>query len=189
MPLNIKRWRWLAGGLLALVLSAGPAAAEDTAIRAGLSYGMSGSSVLDLYLQHSFEPWLDRDGYSLSPFANLGMTFWSGDKKNRPEARVERLWGLVAALGLRLELKTWEMARPYLALNVGPSYISEDEFLGRQMGGGHFLFNLRTSFGLRFGQDLAHNLGLDLSHYSNAYTQNSNRGYNSMGLSYGYSFR
>jgi len=94
----------------------------------------------------------------------------------------------VAALGLRWELKAWETARPYLAFNVGPSYISKDEFLGNEMGGGHYLFNLRASLGLRLGRDFRHNLGLDASHYSNAFTQSSNKGYNALGLSYGYSF-
>jgi len=180
--------RWLMGGLLALALAAGPAAAEDTAVRAGLSYGTRGSTAFDIYLQHSFDPWLERPSYSLIPYANLGFTFWLGDKEDYPQARVDRLWGLVAALGLRWEFHAWETASPYLALNVGPSYISENEFLDREMGGGHYLFNLRASLGLRFGEGWRHNLGLDVSHYSNAFSQRSNDGYNALGLSYGYSF-
>ena len=175
-------------GFLVLVLAAGPAPAADTALRAGLSYGTRDSTSFDFYLQHSFDPWLDRAGYSLIPYANLGLTLWFGDKKDYPEARVERLWGLVAALGLRMELNTWETARPYLAFNVGPSYISEDYFLDRDLGGGNFLFNLRASLGLKLGEEFRHNLGLDASHYSNAYTQRANNGYNALGLSYGYSF-
>ncbi|MDR2725661.1 MAG: acyloxyacyl hydrolase [Candidatus Adiutrix sp.] len=177
-------------GLLFLVLSSWTvgAAAEDTALRAGVSAGTHSSTSFDLYLQHSFEPWLDRAGYQLSPYANLGFTLWTGDKKDYPGARNDQIWGLVAALGLRWELKAWETARPYLAFNVGPSYISKDEFLGNEMGGGHYLFNLRASLGLRLGRDFRHNLGLDASHYSNAFTQSSNKGYNALGLSYGYSF-
>ena len=185
----MKKLQLLAGCLL--VLAAWPAAvalAEDTAIRVGLSAGTPKSTNFDLYLQHTFEPWLDRAGYSLAPYANLGFTLWSGDKKDYPEARNDQIWGLVAALGLRWELKTWETARPYLAANVGPTYVSEDEFLGNEMGGGHYLFNLRASLGLRLGEEFRHNLGLDASHYSNAFTKSSNRGYNSVGMSYGYSF-
>ena len=178
-----------AGGILALALAAGPAAAEDTALRAGLSYGTHSSTSFDLYLQQSFEPWLERVGYQLVPYANLGLTFWSGDKKDYPKAKNDRAWGLVATLGLRLEMNTWETARPYLAFNVGPTYIQDKEFLGLDMGGGHYLFNLRASLGLILGEDRRHNLSLDASHYSNCYTQSANDGYNSLGLSYGYSFR
>jgi hypothetical protein len=174
-----------------LVLAAGPtavAAAGDTALKAGLSRGTNSSAAFDLYLQHTFEPWLDRADYQFGPYANLGFTLWSGDKDDYPEARNDQIWGLVAALGLRWDWKAWETAWPYLAFNVGPSYVSDDEFLGRDMGGGHFLFNLRASLGLKFGENLRHNLGLDASHYSNAYTKSANNGYNALGLSYGYSF-
>ena len=188
MTVNIL-WR-PAGGLLALILilAAGPAAAEDTALRTGLSAGTSNSNSFDLYLQHSLEPWLERAGYRILPYANLGFTQWSGDKDDYPGAKNDRAWGLVAALGLRWEGKVWETVRPYLAANVGPSYIHDKEFLNREMGGGHYLFNLRASLGLILGQDRRHNLGLDASHYSNCYTQRANEGYNALGLSYGYSF-
>jgi len=173
-------------GLLALCLAAGTAAAEDIALRAGLSYGTRGSTAFDLYLQHPFEPWLERAGYQLAPYANLGFTHWSGDGEYSGN---DRAWGLVTALGLRLEMNAWETARPYLAFHVGPSYIHDKKFLDLQMGGGHYLFNLRASLGLILGEDRRHNLGLDASHYSNCYTQSSNDGYNALGLSYGYSFR
>ena len=181
--------RRLAGGLLVLILAAGTAGAEGLALRAGVSYGTSESTAFDLYGQYSFEPWLERISYQLVPFANMGFTLWSGDKKNYPAAQNDQIWGLVAALGLRLEMNTWEAARPYFAFSVGPSYISESEFLDRYMGGGHYLFNLRASLGLLLGEERRHSLGLDASHYSNAFTQSSNDGYNALGLSYGYSFR
>ena len=181
--------RRLAGGLLVLVLAAGTAGAEGTALRAGVSHGSRGSTAFDLYGQYSFEPWLERISYRLVPFANLGFTLWSGEKEDYPGALNDQLWGLVAALGLRLEMNAWEAARPYLAVNVGPSYVSESEFLGHQMGGGHYLFNLRASLGLLLGEERRHNLGLDASHYSNAYTKRANDGYNALGVSYGYSFR
>ena len=184
----MKKTQLLVGGLLALILAAGPAAAEDTAFRVGYSYGPHDSKTADLYMQHSFDHWLDRTGFRLVPYANLGFTFWYGDKDKYPRARNDQIWGLVAALGLRWELKTWESAWPYLAMNVGPSYISEDEFMGDEMGGGHYRFNLRASLGLRLGHGFRHNLSLDASHYSNSYTQRINTGYNALGLSYGYSF-
>jgi hypothetical protein len=177
--------RGLAGGLLILFMAAGPAAAQDTAVRFGWASGEAESQAFDLYLQHTLDAWLDRPGYSLSPYLNLGLTVWQGDKKE--DVRVDQVWGLAAALGLRLESKTWETAHPYFAFNAGPSYISEGEFMNHDMGG-NFSFNLRAGFGLRFGEEFRHNLGLDASHYSNAYTQSANWGYNALGFSYGYSF-
>ena len=179
----------LAAGLgLTLWAVAGPAAAADTALRFGLSIGDEASEVFDLYLQHSFAPWLDRPAWRLTPYANLGFTHWSGDLAGHLGASNDRVWGLTAALGLRYEIVAWEAAHPYLAFNVGPSYISESEFLGRELGGGHYLFNLRASLGLLLGRDLRHNLSLDASHYSNAFTQRRNEGFNALGFSYGYSF-
>jgi hypothetical protein len=176
--------------VLALVLAAGPAEAGDTAPRVGVSRGTMESTAFDLYLQHTFDPWQERAAYQFGPYANLGYTLWLGDKNkaDNPEAVTDQIWGLVAAVGLRLDLKVWEAARPYLAFNVGPSYISGSDFLGRGMGGGHYLFNLRASLGLRFGKEYRHNLGLDGSHFSNAYTKSANYGYNSLGMSYGYGF-
>ena len=183
------RQNLLPAAVLGLVLwAAGSAAAEDTALRAGLSAGTRDSTVFDFYLQHTFEPWLNRADYRLTPYANLGFTHWFGDKTGHPEYRNDRIWGLTTALGLRYEITVWEAAHPYLSLNVGPSYISKDEFLGRQMGGGHYIFNLRASLGLLFGPERRHNLGLDASHYSNAFTKSENEGYNALGISYGYSF-
>jgi len=179
----------LAGGFLALLLAAGPAPAADTALRTGLSRGSKDSTAFDLYLQHTFEPWLERAGYQFGPYANLGYMLWTGDKEKYPGARNDQLWGLVAALGLRWDWRTWNMARPYLAFNAGPSYVSKDEFLNRDLGGGHYLFNLRASLGLRLGESQRHSLGLDASHCSNAYTKSGNNGYNALGLSYGFSFR
>ena len=179
----------LAGGFLALLLAAGPAPAEDTAIRTGLSRGSRHSTEFDLYFQHTFEPWHERAGYTFGPYANLGYMLWVADKKeDNPKDQNDQIWGLVAALGLRWDWKTWETARPYVAFNVGPSYVSDDEFMDRQMGGGHYLFNLRASLGLRLGESHRHSLGLDASHCSNAYTKSANNGYNALGLSYGYSF-
>ena len=179
----------LAVGFLVLWLAAGEAPAEDTALRTGLSRGSRHSTEFDLYLQHTFEPWHERAGYQFGPYANLGYMLWTADKKDYPEAKNDQLWGLVAALGLRWDWRTWETARPFFAFNVGPSYVSEDEFMGRELGGGHYLFNLRASLGLRLGETHRHSLALDASHCSNAYTKSSNNGYNALGLSYGFSFR
>jgi hypothetical protein len=180
----------LAAGLLALTAFTAPAAAGDGALRFGLGVGNHHSKAFDLYWQYSFDPWLDKPDYQLTPFANLGLTHWKGDSADDAGVKFENdsIWGLVAALGLRYSLTCWEAVHPYLALSAGPSYISDNTFLDRDLGGGHYIFNLRASLGLSFGEEYRHRLSLDASHYSNAFTQRDNNGFNYLGASYGFSF-
>jgi lipid A 3-O-deacylase len=166
--------------LAILWLTPAPAEAQ-VSFNFTIGQGAQESITYDPYLQYTFEPWLSDESYELRPFVTGGLTVWV-DKDFS-----DSVWGLVAAFGLKLSYNgdSW---RPFFSLSGGPSYISQDYFVWRDLGGGHYLFNSRAILGLDFGQDHQHSLGVHATHYSNGRTQRSNDGFNSWGLSYGYSF-
>lgn len=147
-----------------------------------IGQGPQESISYDPYLQYTFEPWLSSESYELRPFVTGGLTFWEDTDSS------DSVWGLVAAFGLKLAFNgdDWH---PFFSLSGGPSYISQDYFVGKDLGGGHYLFNSRAILGLDFGQDYQHSFGVHATHYSNGRTQRSNDGFNSWGLAYGYSFQ
>jgi hypothetical protein len=146
-----------------------------------IGQGAQESVTYDPYLQYTFEPWLSGESYELRPFVTGGLTFWDDTDSS------DSVWGLVAAVGLKLAY-SGESLRPFVSLSGGPSYISQDTFVGRDLGGGHYLFNCRAMLGLDFGQDYRHSLSVHATHYSNGRTQSNNDGFNTWGLAYGYSF-
>ena len=166
--------------LLAWLPLAGSAFGQ-TSLNFGVAYGEKDSTAYDLFVQHDFNPWLEGECWELSPFLTGGLTFWDDDDSS------DSVWGVLAAFGLRLAYTGFDSVRPYLSLNGGPSYVSQKDFIGRDLGG-HFLFNSRAMLGLKFGSDFQHNIGLHGSHYSNGHTQSENDGYNYLGAIYGYSF-
>lgn len=165
--------------ILGLMLTGAVARAEWSVNFAG-GRGNNDSTTFDPYVQYTFNPWVESDNFELSPFVTGGMTFWDENDAS------DSVWGVLASLGLRLAY-TGANVRPYLALNAGPSYISQKQFVGRDLGG-HFIFNTRVMLGLGFGEDYRHNFSAHGTHYSNARTQSENDGFNTFGLAYGYSF-
>lgn len=143
--------------------------------------GNDDSITYDPYMQYTFAPWVSGENFELGPFVTGGMTFWDDTDTS------DSVWGIVASLGIRVAY-IGENIQPYLSLNAGPSYISQKQFVTRNLGGGHYIFNNRIKAGLLFGQDFRHNISAHGTHYSNARTQRDNDGFNTYGLEYGYSF-
>lgn len=176
----MKKSSVLALALLAGLVLSGPAAFAEWSFNFAGGRGNNDSTTYDPYVQYTFNPWVSGDSFELTPFVTGGMTFWEENDTS------DSVWGVLASLGLRLSY-TAASVRPYLALNAGPSYISQKHFVGRDLGG-HFIFNTRVMLGLTFGQDFRHNFSIHGTHYSNAHTQSENDGLNTFGLAYGYSF-
>lgn len=166
--------------LLAVIGLAAPLFAQ-TSVNVSAAVGNRDSLVYDLYLQQDFNPWLDNQCWSLSPFVTGGLTLWDDSDSS------DSVWGLMASFGLRLDYHGWDNVQPFVSLNGGPSYISQKTFVKRDFGG-HFQFNSRAMVGVRFGDEFRHQLGAHATHYSNARTQSENDGFNYLGLAYGYAF-
>ncbi len=168
------------GGLmLALNFTARASALEPSFL---VGAGNANSLTFDFRLAHNFEPWLEEHDYELTPFVDGGLTWWHHGGRNGD------VYGVTASAGLRLDFFLVDpIIAPYVALNAGPSLISDDEFVDRRLGG-HFIFNTRATAGVRFGSNLQHDVGFNLLHYSNAYLREDNDGFNSMSVSYNYWF-
>jgi len=152
----------------------------ELSLNFAIGRGNDSSTTYDPYAQYTFNPWVSGENFELRPFATGGMTFWDDHDTS------DSVWGILASLGLRLAYTGGDI-QPYLSLNAGPSYISQKQFVHRDLGG-HFIFNTRVMLGLSFGQDLRHTISAHGTHYSNARTQSENDGFNTYGLAYGFSF-
>lgn len=156
-------------------------ASAEWSFNLAVGRGNDSSITYDPYAQYTFNPWASGEKFELRPFVTGGMTFWDDTDTS------DSVWGVVAALGVQLSY-LGENIKPYISLNAGPSYISQNNFVGRNLGGGHYIFNNRLKIGALFGQDSRHNISAHVTHYSNARTQRDNDGFNTYGLEYGFSF-
>lgn len=180
--------------ILLISFSAGTAPAIDYSLHLAVGMGYKESMSADLYVKQTYEPWLESESWALRPSTGIGVTYWNDVnrsgyfwlKDGKLGKGKEHVWGVFGFVGFELiyKLDGWQ---PYIAYNVGPSYISETEFAGRSLGG-RFIFNNRVSAGLRFGKNLQHELSLQYIHYSNAGIYPQNSGYNTFCLMYGYHF-
>lgn len=179
--------------LLSLCLTA-QAFAIEHAVKLNVGVGDRKSMAVDLSWQQTYNAWLNGAYFELRPFTALGGMlwvdidgndyFWATSKTWRKSSH--EAWGLFGALGLRLVYKG-ENIRPYIALSVGPSYVSDSDFVERNLGG-HFIFNDRAALGVYFGKNLNHELSVQFTHYSNAGIYTHNRGYNTYSMGYSYTF-
>lgn len=165
--------------VLALIGPASFAGAQPT-LHFSAGIGDGHSAYYDLYAQQTFKPLETWETCELVPLANIGLTAWHDNDGN------ETVFGLIGALGLKLSFYG-DTYRPFILLSGGPSFISSDEFVGRDLGS-KFIFNTHARLGLDFGAEFKHHFDVHATHYSNAHTSRDNDGYNALGLAYGYSF-
>lgn len=163
-------------------------------LKSSIGVGERKSVALDFSWQQTYKSLLGDSNLELRPFTAIGSMlwidiggkhyFWATSKTWRKSSHTA--WGFFGALGLKLSYRgaNW---RPFLALSIGPSYISDYDFVERNLGG-HFIFNDRAAVGANFGRRMQHTLSLQGTHYSNAGIYTHNRGYNTLSLSYAYSF-
>lgn len=163
-------------------------------IKGSIGVGEHKSMAMDISWQQTYANWLDSATFELRPFTAIGGLLWIdvGERhyfwatRNTWRKSSHTAWGFFGALGLKLAYKgnNWQ---PFIALSIGPSYISDSDFVERNLGG-HFIFNDRAAVGARFGRRLQHTLSLQFTHYSNAGIYTHNRGYNTLSMSYAYAF-
>lgn len=165
-----------------MAASASFAAAASTSVGIGVSRGESSSMAYSLNFLQKYEPWIDNGIFEISPTAELGGHAWVDNKSD-----VDTVWGAYLAPGLHLSLYTDSRIRPYLSGSVGGTVNSRDELDDHELGS-HVLFRTRGSLGVTFGEDFRHRVQGDFVNHSNWGLSNTNDGYSTYGLSYGYSF-
>lgn len=178
----------------AVIFSGVNAHALDHALKLDVGLGDRHSMAVDLYWQQTWSPWLEGGGFALSPITGVGALLWTdldGNdyfwvEKGKIGKGADTVWGVFGMLGLKLTY-TGEHLQPFVAISSGPSYVSENEFVERDMGG-HFIFNNRVMLGFSFGKNFRHEVSFQFAHFSNAGIYKHNRGLNTFSMAYGFTF-
>jgi hypothetical protein len=168
--------------VFAAFLSVQAAFAGSTTVGGSVSRGQSSSMAYSLNVTQRFDPWIASEAFELAPLAELGGHAWRDNKDH-----VDTVWGGHLAPGLRFTLNTGKIVRPDLEASLGAAVNSEDHMDDRDFGS-YVLLRTRGSVGLDFGDDYRHRLQGDYVHHSTAGLTRNDDGYNTYGLSYGYSF-
>lgn len=155
------------------------ACAEDWSLNLTAAHGEESSQAYDLYLQYTFDHIYSNDTISIKPLVSSGISLWE-----RPGQEV---WGFNLNGGLILEFSGNDKWRPFIAGTFGIAVISAENFNDLKLGQ-HEQFRSRGSVGINFGENFRHMLKCDITHYSNGSLSSDNSGYNTIGLSYGYTF-
>jgi hypothetical protein len=168
--------------LLAALLTASAGGAASTTAGIGISRGQSDSMAYSLNIKQRYEPWVATEMFELAPLAEIGGHAWVSSP-----AGVDTLWGGFLAPGLRFTLNTDKNLQPYLEGSVGGAVNNDNTFDDRQLGS-HVLLRTRGRVGVAFGYEARHRVQGDYTNYSPGGLTKKNDGYNTYGLSYGYSF-
>lgn len=178
----MKKIQLIILAVLFLCFSAGLAGAASTSVGFGLSRGSSHSTAFTLKLMQKYEPWLETSLFSLSPLAEIGGHAWVPD-----DGDADTVWGAYLAPGMRFTLHTNTFFQPYLEGSIGGALNTKKKMDERKLGS-HALFRTRGSVGVTFGDGFRHRLQGDYIHFSTWGLTDNNAGYNTYGISYGYSF-
>jgi hypothetical protein len=176
----MRRILILVGAVLVLTASASAAAAASTSAGVNVSRGQEDSMAYSLNILQKYEPWVDNENLEISPLAEIGGHLWVPEHD-------DKVWGGYLAPGLRVTLNTSSQIRPFLEGTVGGAVNSEDHLDDRDLGS-NALFRTRGTVGVSFGDGHRHTLRGDYVHYSNWGLASKNDGYDTYGVSYGYSF-
>jgi hypothetical protein len=168
--------------LLAALFTASAGIAATTTAGINVSRGQNDSMAYGLNIKQRYDPWVANEMFELAPLAELGGHAWVSKHKN-----ADTLWGGFLAPGLRFTLNTDKNLQPYLEGSFGGAVNNDNTFDTRQLGS-HVLFRTRGSVGVAFGDEARHRVQGDYINYSTIGLTRKNDGYNTYGLSYGYSF-
>lgn len=156
-----------------------PVAASETTLGVAVAHGDQSSQAYDLFVTHTFAPWIEGERAALSPLVEGGLQLWERSDKT--------IWGGNANVGLMLRFANGGTVRPFIIGTFGIAQISSDTF-GYLDLGCRTQFRSRGSIGVDFGEGLRHTIKCSVTHYSNASMSGDNDGYNTIGLSYGLTF-
>ncbi|MDR1397576.1 MAG: acyloxyacyl hydrolase [Desulfarculales bacterium] len=164
---------------LLLTVNVGLSRAAETSLSLSVAAGDSSSLAYDLSLQQIYDPWIANEYITLRPLLGLTAFMWHNNN--------DSLGGGMASVGLRMSMGSSAVFRPYLAATFGPALLSQTSFDDIDLGSA-LQFRSQGILGISFGPGLRHSIQASFSHYSNAGLSDENSGYNTWGLSYGFTF-
>ena len=164
---------------LGICLLCGTATAAETTVAGSVAVGESSSMAYNVNVRQTYEPWFSGEAASLQPLMELSGFAWVGDDNT--------VWGASLAPGLRFTMFTTANFQPYLEGSVGGAAISDDELDSRDLGS-NVLFRTKGVVGVQFGESMRHSVQGEYTNYSTWGISNTDDGYSTVGVSYGFSF-
>ena len=168
--------------LIITLYTASAGIAATTTAGGSISRGDNDSMAYSLGIKQRYDPWVANEILELAPLAELGGHAWVSRHSSN-----NTMWGGFLAPGLRFTLNTDKDFSPYLEAAVGGALNNDNRFDDRRLGS-KVLCKTRGSVGVAFGLDGRHRIQGDYVNYSTLGLTRKNDGYNSYGVSYGYSF-
>lgn len=163
-----------------LFFSANLAVAGEVLIHGSISRGQEDSMAYQLGVTQVYDPWYSSEAFDLTPSLGITGHAWVPDHG-------DTIWGATIPLGLRFRMNTSAGFRPYLSGIIGPTVISDDDLDDRDLGS-RALIMTGGNLGFDFGDSLQHRIEGQYRHYSTWGITSTDPGYDTYGLSYGYSF-
>ena len=168
--------------LIVALCTASAGIAASTTAGIGVNRGQSDSMAYSLNMKQRYDPWMANEVFELAPLAEIGGHAWVSEHSS-----VDTLWGGFIAPGMRFTLHTHKNYQPFLEGSIGGAVNNDDTFDKRQLGS-HVLLRTRGSVGVAFGDETRHSVQGEYTNYSTGGLTKKNDGYNTYGISYGYSF-
>lgn len=156
--------------------------AAATSVGVDVARGQSDSMAYSLRLAQKYQPWFSNELFDFGPTAEIGGHAWVDNKDS-----VDTVWGAYLSPGVYFNLHTDAPVRPFISANVGGVLNSEDHMDDRDFGS-NVLFRTCGTVGLSFGEEYRHSIQGSYTHFSTWGIANTDDGYSTYGLSYGYSF-
>ena len=168
--------------LLVTLCAASPGNAASTTIGGSIAWGEDDSMAYALGVKQRYDPWIASEIFEIAPLAEIGGHAWVSNHTG-----VDTVWGGFLAPGLRFTLNTGKNFQPFLEASVGGALNSASTFDDRQLGSS-VLLRTRGSVGVALGPGGQHRIQGDYTNYSTGGLTRKNDGYNTYGISYGFSF-
>jgi len=163
-----------------LFVTSALAHAGDTVVEANVAVGQEDSIAYQVGVRQDFDPLYEGETFDLTPSLGINGHAWVPDHG-------DTIWGATVPLGMRFRMFTSAGFRPYLSGSIGPTFLSDDELDNRDLGS-RVLIMTRGAVGVNFGDSLQHRVEGVYTHHSTWGIANTDPGYDTVGVSYGYSF-
>lgn len=163
-----------------LIATSAMAYANDVTLEGSIAGGDDDSMAYQLGVRQQFDPFYSGDLFDITPSLGISAHAWVPDHG-------DTVWGATIPLGLRFRMFTTAGFRPYLFGAIGPTILSDDHLHYKDLGS-NVLIMTKGAVGVNFGDRLQHKVEGQYTHHSTWGITDTDPGYDTWGVSYGYSF-
>ncbi|MBQ4132558.1 MAG: acyloxyacyl hydrolase [Desulfovibrionaceae bacterium] len=154
--------------------------ANDVVLEGSVAGGDEDSMAYQIGVRQHFDPFYAGDLFDITPSLGINAHAWVPDHG-------DTIWGATVPLGLRFRMFTTAGFRPYIAGYLGPTFLSDDHLDHKDLGSNVMIMS-RGVVGVNFGDSLQHRIEGQYTNHSTWGIADTDPGYDTWGVSYGYSF-